>query len=102
MEASAGQNPGEQLVGTVLEERHLAAGDSIERSLVDVEDPDPQAGIGEHEAQRQADVAPASEHDEIKIDSWHRADSSSRLGPGGVVQSFPANHPSGCLRQSIA
>ena len=56
----------QQRVGAVLEERHLAAADPLEGRLVDVEDADAQAGLREREAQRQPDVAPAAEDDEVE------------------------------------
>ena len=56
-----------QLVGAGLEERHLAGGDPVQRRLARVVDADAQAGIGQREAERQPDVAPATEDDDVEI-----------------------------------
>ena len=64
---TGGQDLAQQLVGTGLEERHLAGGDPVERGLVGVVDADPQAGLGEGEAQGQADMAAATEDDDVEI-----------------------------------
>ena len=62
-----GEDLAQELVGAVLHERHLAGGDPVEGRLVGVVDADTQAGLGEGEAQRQADVAAAAEDDDVEI-----------------------------------
>ena len=59
------QDLGEQLIGTGLEERHLAGGDAVERRLVRVIDADPQSGLGERQAQRQADMSAAAVRERV-------------------------------------
>ena len=85
---------GQQLVGAVLHERHLAGGDPIEGRLVRVVDADAQAGIGEGEAQGKADVTAAAEDDDVEVRgavrSWLRlyqpgAGGTAPEGPGSVL-----------------
>ena len=54
LEAARREHLAEQLVRAVLHERHLAPPDLLERRAVDVVDADPQAGVREREAERQA------------------------------------------------
>ena len=58
---------GQQLVGAVLHERHLARCDAVEGRLARVVDADAQPGLGEGKAQRQADMAAAAEDDEVEV-----------------------------------
>ncbi len=67
VQAAGGQDLAQQLVGAVLQERHLAGGDAVEGRLVGVVDPDPQAGLGEDEAEGQADMAAAAEDDDVEV-----------------------------------
>ena len=67
LEPAGRQELAQQLVGAGLEERHLAAGDPVERRLVRVVDPDPQARLGEGKAQREADVPAAAEDDDVEL-----------------------------------
>ncbi len=67
LEPTGRQELGEERVGTRLEERHPAGLDHLDGPGVRVEDPDPKARLGEHEAQRQTDVTAAAEHHDIKI-----------------------------------
>ena len=101
-EPAGRQQLAEELVRAGLEERHLARRDPIQGRLVRVVDADPQAGLGEGEAQRQADVAPAAEDDDVEIGGLfrHGLDSSSLPrasrsleGPGGgLVLGGPRRH----------
>ena len=67
VEPAGRQDLAQELVGAVLEERHLAGGDPVEGRLVRVVDADAQAGLGEGEAQRQADMAAAAEDDDVEV-----------------------------------
>ncbi len=79
----------QQRVRAVLHERHLARCDPIEGRLARVVDADAQPGLGEGEAERQADVAAAAEDDEVEVggqeDRWSCAQDSR--GPSGAVAS---------------
>ena len=66
-QATGRQQLAQQLVGAGLHERHLAGGDPVERGLVGVVDADAQAGLGEGQAEGQADVAAAAEHDDVEV-----------------------------------
>ena len=57
----------QELVGARLQERHLARGDPVQGGLVGVVYADAQAGLGESEAERQADVAAATEDDDVEV-----------------------------------
>ena len=72
LEPAGRQDAGQQLVGAVLAERHLARGDPVEGRLARVVDADSQARVGEREAERQADMATAPEDDEVEIGSSDR------------------------------
>ncbi len=50
LEASSREDVAEELIGTGLEERHLAGSDAVQSCLVCVVDADPQAGLGKDEA----------------------------------------------------
>jgi len=81
LEATRRQDAREELVGAILDERHVAGGDAVERRLVRVEDADPQAGFGEGQAEGQADMAPAPEHDDVEV-AWsvgHGVESSGAV-----------------------
>ena len=67
LETSRRQDPAQEVLGAGLEERHLARGDPVEGRLVRVVDPDAQPGIGEGEAQGQADMAAAAEDDDVEV-----------------------------------
>ena len=108
LQAAGAQDPGEQLLGAVLHERHPAGGDRIERRPVRVEDARPQARVREREAQRQADVAAAAEHDDVEAavgspvhvhdhppgglasSVLHGADSSKWLSPSAAGEKYHA------------
>ena len=67
LEATGGQQLGQEHVGACLEERHPAGLDRVQGLSIGVEDPDAEAGLGEHQAERQTNVATAAEHDDVKI-----------------------------------
>ena len=62
-----GSTSAKQLVRAVLAERHPALGDAVEGGPVGVVDADPKARLGEGQAQRQANVAAPTKHDEVEI-----------------------------------
>ncbi len=66
LETPRRENLREQLVRAVLHERHPARGDAVQCGVVDVEDADSQAGVGEGEAQWKADVTTAAQHDQVE------------------------------------
>ena len=79
LQAARRQDLAQQLVRPVLEERHLAGRDPVQRGLVGVVDPDAKAGPGEGEAEWKADVAAATENDKVEILDAHRWHSSSAV-----------------------
>ena len=67
LEPAGGQELAEQLVGAVLEERHVARlDDLLDLGCVDVVDADPVAAVGKRQGERQADVAAAADDDDVK------------------------------------
>ena len=74
LEPAGRQELAKQLVGAVLEERHLAADDPVERRLVRVVDAHAQPRLGEGQAEGETDVAAAAEDDDVEIVTGHRAE----------------------------
>ena len=66
-QAAGRQQLAQELVGPVLHERHLAGGDPVQGGLVGVVDADAKAGLGEGQAERQADVAATAQHDDVEV-----------------------------------
>ena len=104
------QDLAQELVGAGLEERHLAGGDPVERRLVGVVDPDAQARLGEGEAQRQADVAAAAEHDDVEVLGFTHVPTVAARSLGGtesrwshlsVVPSRPCSGECGSDQASV-
>lgn len=67
LEPAGRQDLGEKLGSARFEEGHLAEPDPLERGLGNVKDADPQAGLGEGQAQRQPNMSPATEDDEVEL-----------------------------------
>ena len=72
-----GEDTTQEFVSAVFEEGHLTRSDSIQRRLVGVVDTNTQPGVGEGQAQGQADVTAAAEDDDVEIVGGHRWHSSS-------------------------
>ena len=106
LEAAGREDTRQQLVRAVLQERHLPAGDALQGGAVDVEDAHPQAGLDEGEAQRQADVARAAEHDDVERGGWSaaglvatvsvmRCTLATPAAPGGLPEGTSVTAPFG-------
>ena len=67
-EVASGDHAGEHLVRSLLEERHAPAADELDRALVDVEDRYAEAALGEHDRERQADVAAAADDADVPLE----------------------------------
>ncbi len=57
-----GEDPGQDLVGAPLDERHLPGPDAVDRDLVDVVEHDVEPGVGEGQAEGEPDVPAPTDH----------------------------------------
>ena len=91
---SRAHHPFEHGVGALLPEGHLACPHAVDRTLVVVVEDDTQSGLGECEAQREADTAAAAHDGEVSREArlkWKGGPKPSLLSlPGECRFSSPS------------